>query len=330
MATTSARLLTLLSLLGARALWPGHDLAGRLSVSTRTLRRDVEALRGLGYPVETVKGPDGGYRLGASGRLPPLLLDDDQALAVAIALQTAPLGVTDLRDAGPRALSSLTSTMPAPLRAEVEALNLTAIRNAWELPGPPIAATTLRAVGQAVRRGHQLRVDHLDASGSRPGPDDAGFEPPLRLDPHHLVAWAGRWYLVAYLPGEERWRTYRVDRLHPHAPTGTAFTRREVPGRDVARHVMTDPERGDVPARWQCLGSAVLALPADVVARWAPGGTVVERVGPQRTRLTLGAWSWTGIAGLLATFDADVEDVQPEQLREACATVARRYEHACR
>lgn len=93
---------------------------------------------------------------------------------------------------------------------------------------------------------------------------------------------------------------------------------------------MTDPERGDVPARWQCLGSAVLALPADVVARWAPGGAVVERVGPERSRLTLRAWSWAGIAGLLATFDADVDDVQPAQLRAACAAIARRYEHACR
>lgn len=279
-ATTSSRALTLLSLLGARASWTGPDLAQRLEVSTRTLRRDVETLRELGYPVEALKGPAGGYRLGVGGRLPPLLLDEDQALAVAIALQSAPLRVTGIDDAGARALASITSIMPAPLRAEVGALHLTAIANAWEFPGPPIAAATLRAVGSAIRRSHQLRADHLTPDGRRPQPGDVDFTAPLRLDPHHLVAWAGRWYLVAHLSGEDRWGVYRVDRLHPRAPTGTAFTRREVPGGDVARYVMTSHERGDTPARWQCLGSAVLALPADVVARWAPGGSVVEHAGP--------------------------------------------------
>ncbi len=328
MATTSARLLTLLSLLGARSRWRATDLADRLLVSTRTLRRDIDALRELGYPVQADKGPDGGYRLAAGGRLPPLLLDDEQAVAVAIALQTAPLGVAGIGDAGPRALASIASLMPAPLRAEIEALHLTAIRSAWEFPGPPIPAATLRAVGSAVRNGHQLRVDHLTPDGHRPDPADPDFAPPQRLDPHHLVSWAGRWYLVSYLPGEERWGIYRVDRLHAHAATGIAFTRRDVPGGDVARYVMTSHERGDTPARWQCLGSAVMALPPDIVARWAPGGSVVEHTDPGKTRLTVGAWSWAGIAGLLATFDADLDDVQPEELKAACATLARRYQRA--
>lgn len=258
------------------------------------------------------------------------MLDDEQAVAVAIALQTAPLGVADIGDAGPRALASIASIMPAPLRAEIQAMHLTAIRNAWEFPGPPIPAATLRAVGSAVRNGHQLRVDHLAPDGHRPEPGDVDFAPPLRLDPHHLVAWAGRWYLVCYVPGEQRWGIYRVDRLYPYAPTGTAFARREVPGGDVASYVMTSPERGDTPARWQCMGTAVMALPADVVARWAPGGSLVEHAGPGKTRLTLGAWSWAGIAGLLATFDADIDDVQPEELRAACATIARRYQRASR
>lgn len=328
MATTSARLLTLLSLLGARSRWRATELAGRLVVSTRTLRRDIDALRELGYPVEADKGPDGGYRLGVGGRLPPLLLDDEQAVAVAIALQTSPLGVAGIGDAGPRALASIASLMPAPLRAEIEALHLTAIRSAWEFPGPPIPAATLRAVGSAVRNGHQLRVDHLTADGRRPEPGDGDFAPPERLDPHHLVSWAGRWYLVCYIPGEERWGIYRVDRLHAHAPTGIAFARRDLPGGDVARYVMTSHERGDTPARWQCLGSAVMALPPDLVARWAPGGSVVEHAEQGKTRLTLGAWSWAGIAGLLATFDADLDDVQPDQLKAACARLARRYQRS--
>lgn len=330
MATISARLLTLLSLLGARHRWRATELADRLVVSTRTLRRDVDALRELGYPVEADKGPDSGYRLGTGGRLPPLLLDDEQAIAVAIALQTAPLGVAGIADAGPRALASIASLMPAPLRAEIEALHLTAIRSAWEFPGPPIPASTLRAVGSAVRNGHQLRVDHLTVDGRRPQPGDPNFEPPQRLDPHHLVSWAGRWYLVSYVPGERRWCIHRVDRLHTHAPTRIAFTRREVPGGDVASYVMASHERGDVPARWQCQGSAVMDLPPDIVARWAPRGSVVEHADHGKTRLTLGAWSWAGIAGLLATFDADLDDVQPEELRAACATLSHRYQRASR
>lgn len=328
MARTSARLLTLLSLLGARHQWRATELADRLVVSTRTLRRDVDALRDLGYPVEADKGPDGGYRLGVGGLLPPLLLDDEQAIAVAIALQTAPLGVTGIVDAGPRALANIASLMPAPLRAQIEALHLTAIRSAWEFPGPAIPATTLRAVGSAVRNGHQLRVEHLTADGHRPQPGDPDFVPPQRLDPHHLISWAGRWYLLSYVPDEQQWRIHRVDRLHTHQPTRTAFTRREVPGGNVASYIMANHERGDIPAQWQCQGSAVMDLPPDIVARWAPGGSVVEHADHGKTRLTLGAWSWAGIAGLLATFDADLHDVQPEELRAACATVAHRYQRA--
>lgn len=328
MATTSSRLLTLLSLLGARPRWSGQDLADRLGVSTRTLRRDVDSLLELGYPVQTAKGPEGGYLLGAGSKLPPLLLDDEQALAVAVALQTAPTTVSGIDDAVARALTSIRQVMPAHLRAEVDAMHLTAIRNAWEFAAPPIPASTLRAVGAAVRNAHQLRVDLLAADGRRPDPHDEDFAPPLRLEPHHLVVWAGRWYLIAYVPADATWRIHRIDRLHPHAPTGTPFERRQLPAPDVATYVMTNPDRGDTPASWQCLGSAVMDLPAGVVARWAPGGSVIERLSPTRSRLTLGAWSWAGIAGLLATFDTDLADVEPGELRDACHRIAERYQQA--
>lgn len=330
MATTSSRLLVLLSLLGARAHWSGTDLADRLAVSTRTLRRDVETLRGLGYPVHADKGPDGGYRLGRGGRLPPLLLDDEQAVAVAVALQTAPTTVAGLDDAIARALRSITAIMPAALRAEAEAMHLTSIRNVWEFTAAPIAAGTLKAVGAAVRRGHQLRFDYLTPTGTRLHPSDPDFTPPLLVEPHHLVAWAGRWYLVAHTPATGDWGIYRADRIHPHTPTGVAFARRELPDTDVARYVMTSHDRGDTPAQWQCTGVVVMDLPADVVARWAPGGSVVEHLDATRTRLTLGAWSWAGVAGLLATFDADIEIIEPDELSVACAALARRYARAGR
>ncbi|HZH22858.1 MAG TPA: WYL domain-containing protein [Geodermatophilus sp.] len=330
MPTTSSRLLTLLSLLGARPRWSGGELSDRLGVSTRTLRRDVESLRGLGYPVTVLKGPSGGYRLDPAGGLPPLLLDDEQAVAVAVALQTAPTSVSGLGDAVARALTSLKQLMPARLRAEAEAMNVTAIRNSWEFPAPPIPPDTLRTVGHAVRNRHLLRFDHLTPDGRRPEPGDPDFAPPVRAEAHHLVVWAGRWYLVAHVPADSAWRIYRVDRIHAHAPTGVGFRPRRLPASDVAGYVMTTHDRGDTPAHWQCTGTAVMDLPADVVARWAPGGSVVEFVDAARSRITLGAWSWAGVAGLLATFDADVSDVEPAELRDACRTIARRYDRAGR
>jgi len=330
MASTSSRLLDLLSLLGARERWTGPDLAERLEISARTLRRDVGSLRGLGYPVHTIKGPEGGYRLGAGTKLPPLLLDDDQAIAVAVALQTAPTSVSGIADAVARALTSIKQLMPAHLRAEADNMHLTAMRNWWEFAAPPIAAQTLRAVGAAIRHSHLLRFDHLDPDGRRRAPQDHDFTPPVQVEPHHLLTWAGRWYLVAYLPTAGSWRIYRVDRIHPHAPTGVAFERRVLPEPDVARYVMTSWDRDDTPARWQCSGTALLDLPPGVVARWAPGGSVVEYVGPTQTRLTIGAWSWAGVAGLLATFDADITVIGPDELVEACRTLAQRYHRATR
>lgn len=328
MATSSARLLRLLSLLGARARWSGEDLAGRLAVSTRTLRRDVESLRELGYPVDTLHGPDGGYRLGSGGRLPPLLLDADQAVAVAVALQTAPVSVTGHAEAAARALTSLSQVMPAPLLAEVEGMRMTTIRNVWDFAAAPVEPGVLKAVGAAIRQGHVLRFDPLVPDGRRPEPRDPDFSPPLRVEPHHLVLWAGRWYLVAYELAGQAWAIYRLDRIHALTPTGTPFARRDLPQPDVARFVMTSHDRGDIPARWQCLGSAVLARPVEVVARWAPGGSVVEPVDADRTRIAVAAWSWVGIAGLLATFDAETTEVEPDELRRACRTIAERYRQA--
>lgn len=325
-ATTTSRSLKLLSLFVSGRVWGGNELADQLDVSARTLRRDIDTLRDLGYPIDTVKGPRGGYRLGAGGSLPPLLFDDDQAVAVALALQTAPVTVTGLEDAAARARATLHQVMPARLKAEVESMNLTSIRNQWDFAAPPIEPEVLQAVGQAVRRGHVLQFDYLRPDGSRPDLRDADFVPPPRVEPHHLVLWAGRWYLVAYELHDDGWQIFRVDRIHPHAATGLPFTRRTLPAVNVATYVMRSYDRGDTPASWQCLGTAVLGLPADLVARWAPGGSVIEYVSPGQTQMTLGAWSWAGIAGILATFDTDLSAVEPAELRAACHRLARRFE----
>lgn len=351
MARTAQRSLELLSLLQTAHRWSGPQLAARLGVSLRTLRRDIDTLRDLGYPIEAGGGRHSTYRLGPGTSLPPLLLDGEQAVAISLALQTSPTAVLGLRDAADRALHTLAQVMPPMLRAQLDATRVTLVRNYWEFPAPPIAPEIVGAVGEAVRQGHVLRADVLRADGTRPAPGDADFAPPRRLEPHHLALWAGRWYVVAYDPAAGGWFVHRVDRLHPQGATGVRFERRELPAGGVAELLMTTPDRGDTPAAWPCVGRATLALPAQVVARFAPGGSVVEPVEPleprepgeplepgaagesgaagahERCRLVLGAWSWAGIAGILATFDTALADVEPAELRAACAALADRFSH---
>lgn len=323
-ATTSSRALTLLSLLSTGRTWSGRELAARLAVSTRTLRRDVDALRQLGFPVLTTSGPTGGHRLAAGSTLPPLLFDDEQAVAVALALQTAPVTVTGVGDGAARALTTLRQVLPVHLQPQVDALRVTAIPNAWEFAAPPVDHATLAAVGDAVRRGHVLRFDQLDAQGRRPEPGDADFRPPLRVEPHHLAVWAGRWYLVSYDLAAAGWVVHRVDRIHPLGPTGVPFRHRPLPAADVAEYVVNRHDRGDTVAEWPCTGSVLMELPADLAARWAPAGAVVEQVSDSRCRFTVGAWSWAGVVGILATFAADVSEVEPAELRAEMAVVSAR------
>ncbi len=323
MANTSRRALRLLSLLGSRRQWPLHKLAGHLEVSERTVRRDIETLRELGYTITTVHGPDGGYRLGARHTLPPLVFDHDQALAVAVALQTAPSTVFGLEDDAARALITLEQALPAALRASMASLHLTRLRNYWEFPAPPIDSAALTAVGTAVRHRHVLVAETLRADGSRPGTGDDDFLPARRIEPHHLVIWSGRWYLVAYDLEDHQWRVHRVNRLRLR-PTARPFSPRPLPHHDLADFVMSSHDRGDTPAAWECTGRARLNLSADVVARWAPGGSVVEHLDTEHCRLTLGAWSWAGIAGILATFDTELSDLHPPELADACRRLAHR------
>ena len=326
MADSSRRTLHLLSLLATRRRWPLRELANRLNVSERTVRRDIETLRLLDYPVTTVRGPAGGYQLGAGHALPPLLFDDEQALAVAVALQTAPSTVFGLGEDAARALDTIKQVMPARLRAAMESLQLTRLQNYWEFSAPPINSEALKVVGSAARHRHVVIVDTLRVDGTRPGPRDADFTPARRIEPHHLVVWAGRWYLVGYDLAESTWRVHRLDRLYIHPPTGIPFPPRDLPGGDVARFVMTSHDRGDVPATSQCTGTARLNLAAETVARWAPGGSVVEHLDPDHCRLTIGAWSWAGVAGILATFDTDLAEVNPPELVQACRRLMRRWE----
>ena len=325
-ADTSYRALTLLSLLAGRRRWTLSELADRLGVSSRTVRRDIETLRLLDFPVATVRGPDGGYQLGSRRTLPPLLFDEDQALAVAVALQTAPTTVFGLGDDAARALETLTQVLPAKVRA-VDGV----------AAGHPTAQLLgLRGASDRLRHPHRDRQRRTAPTASSPtiscaptrpvrNRSDHDFSAPCRVEPHHLVVWAGRWYLVGFDPADRVWRVLRVDRLHLHRSGGRPFTARDVSGGDVARFVMTTHDRGDTPAAWQCTGTVRMALPPETVARWAPGGSVVEYLDAGHTRLTIGAWSWAGIAGVLATFDADLSEVEPPELVHAFRAMAERW-----
>ncbi|MEV6647852.1 WYL domain-containing protein [Amycolatopsis sp. NPDC051371] len=312
---TSGRLLSLLSLLQVRRDWPGEQLARRLGVSERTVRRDVDRLRELGYPVHAVKGPDGGYRLEAGSQVPPLLFDEEQAIALAVALRLAVGTGAGIEEAAARALTTVRQVLPARLRHRVDALAVSAV----ESRGRDAQADTdvLLALSAAVRAGEEVRFDYRS-----PGrPEDT--RPPRRVQPHHLVVRAGRWYVVGWSPEREDWRIYRADRMTPRTPTGPRFAPREVPGGDVAAFLSARFKGSEATDAWPCRGEVILDLPAPEVAPFAGDG-VVEELGPARTRVVSGSWSWAALAAALARFDTEVEVIGPPALREAFAELSRR------
>lgn len=316
MPKTSARLLALLSLLQARRDWPGALLAERLDISPRTVRRDVDRLRELGYPIAAFKGPEGGYRLQAGTELPPLLFDDEQAVALTLALQVVTATGAGVEEAAARALTTLRQVMPARLRHRVDALQVTAVDPAPTGGRPQAGGGTLMALSSAVHAREVLRFDYTAGTGA-----------PRRAEPHHLVTYAGRWYLVAWDLDREDWRTFRADRISPRVPTGPRFAPREVPGGDVAAFVAGRFRGADAHGDWPCHGEVVLRTAAATVAPYVRDG-LVEALGPDRCRLVLGAWSWTALAATLGRFDADIEAVGPDELRRAFARLPRRYADA--
>lgn len=330
MPKTSARLLSLLSLLSllqARRDWPGALLAERLDISPRTVRRDVDRLRELGYPIVAFKGPDGGYRLDAGTELPPLLFDDEQAVALAIALQIATTTGVGIEEAAARALTTVRQVMPARLRRRIDTLQVTAVERPATRPDTQVDSSVLMTLSAAVHAREVLRFDYAPASPPGATDDDRAESLPRRVQPHHLVTWGGRWYLVAWDLDREDWRTFRADRITPRTPTGPRFTPRELPGGEVAAFVASRFQGSDGSADWPCRGEVILDLPAAAVFRYTREG-IVEELGPDRCRLVLGSWSWPGLAATIGRFDADIEVVGPTELKDAFALLARRYAKA--
>ena len=312
MSNTSGRLLRLLSLLQTHRHCSGADLAERLEVTTRTVRRDVDRLRELGYPVDATRGSSG-YRLGAGASLPPLLLDDDEAVAVVVGLRTAAgEPVADFDESALRALTKLEQVLPPRLRHRVNTLQQATVR--VETSGPGVASETLMAVAEACRRSERLRFDYTAHDGT------AGVR---TVEPHRLVSLGRRWYLVAWDVDRTDWRTFRVDRLQPRAPTGPRFDPRDPPDGDVARYLTHQLSSRS----WPIQAVVTLHEPAEALAdRVWPGMGVLEAVDDHSCRMYCGAdsawalsWMITSV-GVAFTVDGPPELLDEiKQLGQRCA-----------
>jgi len=315
MLETSARLLGLLALFQGRRSWGGGELAERLEVTTRTLRRDVDKLRSLGYPIHSTSGAEGGYRLGAGSTMPPLLLDDDEAVAVALGLgQAAAGGVAGMEEASIRALTKIEQILPPRLGRRVAALQAMIVRTG---SGEGVAdARTLSAIAAACRDCETLRFryrDHAGAATSRV------------VEPHRLVHTGYRWYLVAWDTTRVDWRTFRVDRIEPRVSTGLRFVAREGPAKDLAAYVTRGAAYAPV-----CRARVKVAASAEKVRpRLRFIGGLAEAVDEASCWVQIGASCYEGLAIRLTLIGVDFTVDGPAELVAALEKLAGRLGRAC-
>jgi predicted DNA-binding transcriptional regulator YafY len=305
MLETSARLLKLLSLLQTHRDWSGSDLAERLGVTQRTVRRDVDRLRELGYPVHATRG-SAGYRLGAGAVLPPLLLDDDEAVAIAIGLRTATASsVAGIEETSLRALAKLEQVLPSHLRHRVSTLQQATVRVA--ATGPRVDPDTLLAISEAVRRRERLRFDYGDVMRT--------------VEPHTLVNFGRHWYLVAWDVDRQDWRTFRIDRLVPKNQTGPRFEPRAAPDGDVTAYLSRRLSTGPWPAK----ATVTMHLPAEVMAQrvW-PGMGFVEPKDDRTCLLHLGAPSYADLAWMVTASGVDFTAAGPPEFADALRALGER------
>jgi predicted DNA-binding transcriptional regulator YafY len=307
MANTSARMLRLLSLLQTHRYWPGTELADRLEVSSRTLRRDVDRLRELGYPVDAARGVAGGYQLQAGAAMPPLLLDDEEAVAIAVGLRSAAAGaVAGMEETSVRALAKVIQLLPPRLRRRIDALQAVTSPAVFG-GGPSIDAEALTTIAMACRGEERLHFGYTTRDGAAA----------TRLvEPHRLVSLGRRWYLVAWDLDRADWRSFRVDRLTEPARTGARFRPREIPGGDPAAWIK---ERiTTIPSRYAT--SVLIRLPADrvtsLVGQWAAVEVVTDDTC--RMRMNTDDLSWPVM--LLGVLGADFDVEAPPELRDHIRT----------
>lgn len=309
MSATSSRMLSLLSLLQVRRDWPGGVLAERLGVTPRTVRRDIERLRALGYVIDAAKGPDGGYRLAAGSELPPLLFDDEQAVAIAVALQSAPATGVDVAEGAGRALATVRQVMPSRLRHRIDGIRFTDAAGAGA-----VDPAVLEAVSAATENRRILRFDYRDDLSRR-------------AEPHAVIARGGRWYLVAWDLDAEDWRIFRLDRMVPRIPLGARFAPRPIPHGDAAAFLSARAMGSDSPERWPVYGEVLLELPLRAAAPWL-GDAEGVAVSEATCRIRVGSWSWAGVLSWILRFDAPFTVIGPPELAAAARSLSVRLADA--
>ncbi len=312
MLETSARLLELLSLLQSRPEWSGAELAERLGVGPRTVRRDVERLRALGYPVNATRGVAGGYRLGAGASLPPLLLDDEEAVAVAAGLRAATsVGIAGIEEISLRALSKLEQVLPGRLRRRVNALGAATVP--YPGTGPTVDPESLAVIAGACRDHQRLRFAYhgRDRPASR-----------RLVEPHRLVHNGRRWYLVAWDVNRGDWRTFRVDRIERSPSVDRRFHPREPPAEDIAAYVA----RGVATTRDRYQATVVLEVAAASLAGRIPHSVAsVEPLNESRCILRTSSDWLGGLAVYIANLGVDFEVLEPPELIDEVARLAGRF-----
>jgi predicted DNA-binding transcriptional regulator YafY len=312
------RALLLLSLLQTHRFWPGAELTTRLGVSARTLRRDIDRLRALGYPVDATPGAAGGYRLASGAHLPPLLLDDDEAVAIAVGLRTAAgASIDGMDDTALRALAKLEQVLPDRLRRRVHAVHTNVVSLQWS-GGPSVDADALAVLALACRDHEQVRFDYRRRDG-----DEAS----RLVEPHQLVSAGRRWYLVAWDVRRDDWRTFRLDRLDRARLAGMRCTPRELPGGDAAAFVAESIRTMPLPY------SALLDVggPPDAVREalhWSDAE--VEELGAARSRVHVGSGSSEALLRIVTMLAGSFAVVvrEPDELAARVDEVVARLRRA--
>ena len=309
-------MLRLLSLLQTHRFWTGGDLADRLEVSERTLRRDVERLRDLGYDVDAVRGAAGGYQLRAGGAMAPLLLEEDEAVAVAVGLRAAANGgVPGFEDTTLQALTKVIALMPPRLRRRMAALQTQTEGMAWA-GGPVLDPAVLTTLAQACRDDEAVSFAYTAADGSATV---------RRVEPHRLVNLGRRWYLAAYDRDRQAWRSFRVDRVQGTPTTsGQRFRPREIPGGDAAAYVSQGLRNRPRQHRVVVTMAVPAAAAEATVGRWAS----IEPRGEDRCRMTMDTDSLDWPVLVLAGLDCDFEVEAPDELGVLLARLGRRFNAA--
>jgi predicted DNA-binding transcriptional regulator YafY len=317
MANTSTRMLKLLSLLQTHRFWPGTELAARLGVSPRTLRRDVDRLRELGYPVQAQRGADGGYQLAAGAALPPLVVDDEEAVALAVGLQLAAQGTIEgIAETSVRALAKVLRVMPARLRRQAEAVTAMTVPATWGSdPQDTVDAEVLTVIALACRDSERIRFAYAAAVGEQTD---------RQVEPHRVVLLGRRWYLAGYDLGRHAWRTFRLDRVSGPEVTGARFLPRQLPAADAAAFVRNSIATASAVYDIVVEFDAPAAVMHERLGRWV----LVSAVDDARCR---GQWSadtldWPAFA--LGTAGVGFRVIGPPELRDVLTDWSRRFARA--